>query len=132
MKFRRVIQNKHQEKLGFNNFSFVTMHTSTQPFTLEGSWMRAVWSWWWTKSTPDLALNNFHLFLHMKIWLITQHFDNNEELHAGIYVWLKSQAATFSIFMELISLCIGIINALFYMEIMLKYKWKMCPFIFSP
>ncbi|GBL84280.1 hypothetical protein AVEN_118663-1 [Araneus ventricosus] len=45
--------------------------------------------------SPNLAPSLFHLFLHMKTWLATQCFDDDEELHAGVLGWLKSQGAIF-------------------------------------
>ncbi|GBM71170.1 hypothetical protein AVEN_193850-1 [Araneus ventricosus] len=45
--------------------------------------------------SPDLAPSDFHLLLHMKTWLATQHFGDDEELSAGVRAWLKSQVAKF-------------------------------------
>ncbi|GBL92948.1 hypothetical protein AVEN_54600-1 [Araneus ventricosus] len=45
--------------------------------------------------SPDHAPSDFHLFPHMKTWFTTHRLDNDEELHAGVRAWLKSQAATF-------------------------------------
>ncbi|GBL79715.1 hypothetical protein AVEN_18241-1 [Araneus ventricosus] len=45
--------------------------------------------------SPNLAPSDFHLFSFMKTWLVTQRFDDDEELHAGVSAWLKSQATTF-------------------------------------
>ncbi|GBL84588.1 hypothetical protein AVEN_191058-1 [Araneus ventricosus] len=44
---------------------------------------------------PNLAPSDYYLFPHMKTWLTTQRFDDDEELHAGVSAWLKSQAAAF-------------------------------------
>jgi hypothetical protein len=41
--------------------------------------------------SPDLAPNNYHL----KNWLGSQHFNNNEELMEGVKTWLSSMAADF-------------------------------------
>ncbi|GBM85531.1 hypothetical protein AVEN_53131-1 [Araneus ventricosus] len=45
--------------------------------------------------STDLTPSDFHLFPHMKTWLATQRFDDDEELHVGVRAWLKFQAATF-------------------------------------
>lgn len=44
---------------------------------------------------PDLVLSEYHLFSQIKIWFKKQHFDNDEELQAGMVKLLKSQAAKF-------------------------------------
>jgi hypothetical protein len=44
---------------------------------------------------PDLALNNYHLFIYLKNWLGPQRFNNNGDLMEGIITWLSSQATDF-------------------------------------
>jgi hypothetical protein len=46
--------------------------------------------------SPDLAPRDYYLFTHLKNWLQSQHFNNNEELMEGDKMWLSSQAADFS------------------------------------
>ncbi|GBM64719.1 hypothetical protein AVEN_205919-1 [Araneus ventricosus] len=53
-------------------------------------WFRMVDVWSSTVQSGD-----FPLFPHMKTWLATQCFDNDDELHAGVRVWLNPQAETF-------------------------------------
>ncbi|GBM28762.1 hypothetical protein AVEN_177978-1 [Araneus ventricosus] len=60
----------------------------TQPFEPESSWMVSDGSCF----AIHLAPSDFHLFPHMKTWLATQLFDDDEELHAGFRASLKSQA----------------------------------------
>jgi hypothetical protein len=43
---------------------------------------------------PDLAPSDFHLFLHLKKFLASQRF-NNEDVKRAVQKWLSSQAATF-------------------------------------
>jgi histone-lysine N-methyltransferase SETMAR len=45
--------------------------------------------------SPDLALSNYHVFTHLKNWLGSQRFNNNEDLMEGVKTWLSSQAADF-------------------------------------
>jgi hypothetical protein len=45
--------------------------------------------------SPDLAPNDYHLFIYLKNWLQSQLFSNNEELMEGVKMWLSSQAADF-------------------------------------
>jgi hypothetical protein len=49
----------------------------------------------WSISTgspysPDLAPNDYHLFIYLKNWLRSQNFNNNEELMEGVKTWLSS------------------------------------------
>jgi hypothetical protein len=43
----------------------------------------------------DLAPSDYHLFIHLKYWLKSQRFANNEELMEGFKTWLSSQEADF-------------------------------------
>ncbi|KAJ4447439.1 hypothetical protein ANN_09446 [Periplaneta americana] len=45
--------------------------------------------------SPDLAPSNYHLFMHIKTWLGSKHFDDDEELKTSVVGWLQSQAAEF-------------------------------------
>jgi hypothetical protein len=45
--------------------------------------------------SPDLAPSNYYLFNHLKNWLGSQCFNNNEELMEGVKMWLSSQLADF-------------------------------------
>jgi hypothetical protein len=45
--------------------------------------------------SPDLALNGYHYFPHMKNWLRSHCCNNNEELIEGVKTWLSSQVAEF-------------------------------------
>ena len=47
--------------------------------------------------SPDLALNDFHLFLHLKKFLSDQHqrFQNDRQEEMSVTLWFQSQAADF-------------------------------------
>jgi hypothetical protein len=43
--------------------------------------------------SPNLILSDYHLFTYMKNWLVSQHFNINEELMEGVKMWLSSWVA---------------------------------------
>jgi hypothetical protein len=45
--------------------------------------------------SPGLVPRDYHLFICLKSWLRSQHFNNIEELMEGVKMWLNSQAADF-------------------------------------
>jgi histone-lysine N-methyltransferase SETMAR len=45
--------------------------------------------------SPDLALSDFHLFLHLKKFPAGQRFNDDEDVERAEQKWLSSQAATF-------------------------------------
>ena len=44
---------------------------------------------------PDLALSDFHPFLHLKKFLGGKLFDDDDDLKDAVQMWLTSQAAAF-------------------------------------
>jgi hypothetical protein len=44
--------------------------------------------------SPDLTLSDNCLFLYLKNWVRSQHFNNNE-LMEDVKIWMSSQAAVF-------------------------------------
>ena len=44
---------------------------------------------------PDLAPSDYHLFMHMKIWLGSKRFGDDEELKISVAAWLRSQEGEF-------------------------------------
>jgi transposase len=46
--------------------------------------------------SPDLAPSDYHLFTCLKDRLVSQRFNNNDELMEGVKTWQSSQAADFS------------------------------------
>ena len=45
--------------------------------------------------SPDLAPSDFHLFLHLKKFLGSKRFDDNDDLKDAVQKWLTSQEAAF-------------------------------------
>jgi len=45
--------------------------------------------------SPDLAPSDYHLFLHLKKFLGTKRFDDDDDLKDAVQKWLTSQAAAF-------------------------------------
>jgi hypothetical protein len=45
--------------------------------------------------SPDLAPNDFHLFLHLKKHLAGKNFDDDDEVQEEVMKWFKGQAADF-------------------------------------
>jgi hypothetical protein len=45
--------------------------------------------------SPNLAPSDYHLFTYLENWLLSQRFNSNEKLMAGVITWLSSQAADF-------------------------------------
>jgi hypothetical protein len=49
-----------------------------------------------TPYSPDLALSDFHLFLHLKKHLAGTKFDDDDEVQEEVLTWFKGRAADFS------------------------------------
>jgi histone-lysine N-methyltransferase SETMAR len=45
--------------------------------------------------SPDLAPSDYRLFMHLKQWLGSQSFEDDDRLKTGITTWFKSLAADF-------------------------------------
>jgi len=45
--------------------------------------------------SPDVALSNYHLFLHLQKFLGSKQFDDDDDLKDAVQKWLTSQAAAF-------------------------------------
>ena len=45
--------------------------------------------------SPDLAPNDFHLFLHLKKHVGGKKFDNDDEVQEEVMMWFKELAADF-------------------------------------
>jgi len=95
-KLRRAIQNKRRGKLCSKVLFF---HDNARPHTANRTRELLDYFGWEVFDhppySPDLAPSDYHLFPNMKTWLVTQRFDNDAELQAGVNEWLKSQAAKF-------------------------------------
>jgi hypothetical protein len=45
--------------------------------------------------SPDLVPSDFHVFLHLKIFLGSRRFHNNSEVREAVNTWFASQVASF-------------------------------------
>jgi histone-lysine N-methyltransferase SETMAR len=45
--------------------------------------------------SPDLAPSGFHLFLHLKTYLVGKKFDDDDEVQGEVMTWFKRLAADF-------------------------------------
>ncbi|GFU62633.1 histone-lysine N-methyltransferase SETMAR [Trichonephila clavipes] len=95
-KLRRAIQNKRR---GFLSKGVVFLHDNARPHTanVTKTLLRGFgWDvFYHPPYSPDLALSDFHLFLHLKSFLAGKHFNNDKELKENVSNWLKTQVATF-------------------------------------
>jgi hypothetical protein len=93
---RIAIQNKRR---GMLTYGVVLLHDNVLPHT--ATRIRALLQHFiWELSdhppySPDFAPRDYHLFTHLKNWLESQRFNNNEELMEGVKMWLSSQVAGF-------------------------------------
>jgi len=45
--------------------------------------------------SPDLALSEYHLFIHLTKWLASQSSEDDDRLKTGVTTWFKSLTADF-------------------------------------
>jgi transposase len=78
-KLRRAIQNRGH---GMLTYGVVILHDGALPRTVARTWQlleRFNWELFdHPPYSPDLAPNDYHLFTHLKNWLRSQRFNNNE------------------------------------------------------
>ena len=84
-KLRRAIQNKRR---GLLTSEVVFVHDNARPHTARVM-TALVDSFRWEQFShppysPDLALSNFHLFLHMKKFLAGQKFESDDEIKGNV------------------------------------------------
>jgi len=95
-KLRRSIQNKRR---GMLTKGVVRVHDNARPHTAvrtNALIKRFNWEIFdHPPYSPDLAPSDYHLFSKMKVWLVTQRFQSNEELMDGVNNWLHTLAAPF-------------------------------------
>lgn len=93
---RRAIQNKRR---GMLTSGIVFLHDNARPHSAQVTQvLLGQFQWDVFKHppySPDLAPSDYHLFMHMKKWLGSQRFDDDEELKDAVTGWLKAQAADF-------------------------------------
>ncbi|GFW89030.1 mariner Mos1 transposase [Trichonephila clavipes] len=95
-KLRRAIQNKRRR---FLSKGVVFRQDNTRPHTAKVT-KTLLRGFGWDvfdhpPYSPDLAPSYFHLFLHLKSFLASKHFNNDKELKENVSNWLKTQAETF-------------------------------------
>jgi [histone H3]-lysine36 N-dimethyltransferase SETMAR len=93
---RRAIQNKRR---GLLSSGVVFLHDNARPHAAQktkdllGQFKWDVFSH--PPYSPDLAPSDYFLFMHMKKWLGSQRFEDDEELKDAVNGWLKAQAGDF-------------------------------------
>lgn len=93
---RRAIQNKRR---GLLSSGVVLLHDNARPHAAQKT-KDLLDTFKWDvfahpPYSPDLAPSDYHLFMHMKKWLGSQRFDDDEELKDAVTGWLKAQAGDF-------------------------------------
>jgi len=95
-KLRWAIQNKRRGMLCSGS---VLLHDNAQPHTaartaqLFQQFRCEVFDH--PPYSPDLAPSDYHLFMHLKKWLASQSFEDDDRLKTGVTTWFKSPAADF-------------------------------------
>lgn len=95
-KLRRAIQNKRR---GLLSSGIVFLHDNARPHTATAT-REIIEKFKWEifdhpPYSPDLAPSDFHLFMHLKNFLASQKFTNDDDLKTAVEGWLNKQAATF-------------------------------------
>jgi histone-lysine N-methyltransferase SETMAR len=93
-KLQRAIQNKRR---GMLTSSVVLLHDNARPhMAARTRTLLEQFNWELFDHppySPDLAPSDYHLLMHMKNWLRSQCFNNNEELKGDVEMLLSSLAA---------------------------------------
>ncbi|GFV93809.1 mariner Mos1 transposase [Trichonephila clavipes] len=95
-KLRRAIQNKRR---GMLSAGVVLLHDNARPHT-ENRTQDLITSFGWEQLdhppyNPDLASNDYHLFMHLKKHLVGQCHSHDDEVKTTVKQWLFNQAASF-------------------------------------
>jgi len=95
-KHRRVIQNKRR---GMLSSGIVLLHDNARPHTAPRT-AQLLQQFRWEvfdnpPYSPDLAPSDYHLFMHLKQWLASQSFEDDDRLKTGVTTWFKWLAADF-------------------------------------
>jgi len=95
-KLRHAIQNK---RCGMLSATILLLQDNAQPHSAAQT-QDLVTSFKWEQMdhhlySPDLVPSDYHLFLHLKKFLGSKLFDNDDDLKDAAQKWLTSQVATF-------------------------------------
>jgi 16S rRNA G966 N2-methylase RsmD len=85
-----AIQNKRRGMLTYGVVLLhdnARSHTAARTHTLLENFS---WVFFDHPYSPALAPSDYRLFTHLKNWLRSQRFNNNEELMEGVKTWLRS------------------------------------------
>jgi transposase len=84
-KLHRAIQTK---RLGMLTSGVVLLHDNVHPHRAAGTQaLPEHFNWelfYYPPYSPELATSNYHLITHLKNWLGSQYFNNNEKLIEGV------------------------------------------------
>jgi len=92
-KLKRAIQNKRRRML---SATILLLHDSARPHSATKT-QDLITAFKWEKMeqhpcSPDLAPSDYHLFLHLKKFLGSKRFDDNDDLKDAVQKWLTSRA----------------------------------------
>ena len=97
-KLRHAVQNK---RCGMLSATMPLLHNNTR-LHFAAQTQELITSFRWEKMdhlpppySPDLAPSDFHIFLHLKKFLGSKQFDNDDDLKDAVQKWLTLQAPTF-------------------------------------
>ena len=95
-RLRRAIQN---ERRGLLSSGVVLLHDNARPHTARQTTALLQQFRWDIMDhppySPDLALSDYHLFLHMKRFLAGKQFHSDAEVETTINNWVQQQAVDF-------------------------------------
>jgi hypothetical protein len=94
-----VVPAVQRKASGMLVFCAVFLHDNTRPHTVSHTCaLLECFNWELFDRLPyrpDLAPSDYHMFVYLKNWLRSQHFDSNEEFMEGVKTWLSLQLAHF-------------------------------------
>jgi len=95
-KLRRAVQN---ERRGMLIATILLLHDNARPHPAAQT-QDLITSFKWEQMyhppySPDLTPSDYHLFLHLKMFLGGKRFDDDDDLKEAVQKWLTSQTAAF-------------------------------------
>jgi histone-lysine N-methyltransferase SETMAR len=96
-KLRRAIQNKRR---GMLSRGVVMLHDNARPHTAAAATQDLIATFNWEPFdhppySPDLAPNDFPVFLHLKTFLGTRRFHDDNKAKEAVNTWFAPQAVSF-------------------------------------